>query len=194
MAGTWASGWVTNDIVTAAEFRKGVGAVADTTLGAATSSIDFTGLPTSYAHLVVYVHGRGDTVAQSINVQMRFNNDSAASYYVQRVRGNGATASATESLAQTSMVTGFLPGASATSGLGGSIEIVVPGYAVTPGALSKGVHCSSSCPTGTATGTIFVDETAGFWNSGANINRITLTASSGNFVVGTRATAYVFGA
>jgi hypothetical protein len=47
--------------VTAAEFRKSMGCVADSTLGIAAASFDFTGLPTTYAHLMVVISGSATT-------------------------------------------------------------------------------------------------------------------------------------
>jgi hypothetical protein len=192
MSGSWAAGWAVNDIVTAAEFKKGVGMVADSTLGAAAASIDFTGLPTTYAHLMVFLHARGDTAATWMLASLRFNNDSGANYYQQRINGTAAAVSASESLAQTALPVGDIPAGSAPAGIGGSCVVFIPGYST--GSFSKGVSSVNAAPAGTATGTLATEVRSGFWNSGANINRITLTASAGNFAIGTRATVYAFGA
>lgn len=194
MSGSWAAGWAVNDIVTAAEFKKGAGCVADSTLAAAATSIDFPSLPTTYAHMLVLLHGRGDTAAVSVGVRMRLNNDSSAIYYSQGVSAHGTLMAASESLAATSMSVGDLPAATASAGLGGSCAIWIPGYATVAGALAKGVHSSNSAPTGTTTGTVFVEEWACTWASGAIVNRVTLLAAAGNFVIGTHASVYVFGA
>lgn len=191
MSGSWLSGWVTGDVVTAAEFRKGAGMIADSTLGSAAASIDFTGLPTSYAHLLVFLHGRGDTAAASVLASLRFNNDSAANYYFQRLFSSAATATAAESLAQTSMGVGALPAATAVVGFGGGVMIAIPGYSGT--SFAKGVIAVNAAPLGTTTGTVVTDQRAGVWNSAVAINRITLLAGAGNFAVGTRATVYAFG-
>jgi hypothetical protein len=57
MSGTWASGWATGDVVTAAEIAKGVGAIYDTTLGIASASIDVTPIVGTYAHLIFELRG-----------------------------------------------------------------------------------------------------------------------------------------
>lgn len=192
MSGSWVAGWVTGDIVTAAEFKKGVGAVYNQVLGAAAASID-TGvtLPTTYAHMRVVLIGRGDTAASTVGANLRLDNDSAGNYYAQRIRGNAATAVGTELLAQTSFAAGFLPAATATAGFAGALTIDLPGYATAT--FSKPVLCKASCPTATTTGALFADETEGIWASTSAINRVTMLTSAGNFVAGTQMTVYVWG-
>lgn len=192
MSGTWASGWVTGDIVTANEFRKGVGAIYDSTLSGAASSFDIPGIVGGYAHLLIEVNGRGDTAASTINCNVRLNNDTAGNYYYQRLRGNGATASAAEGLAQTAYLAGFLPAASAPAGIGGSVRMRIPSYSSS--ALTKGLESASSTAVALSTGNLFVDQIMGVWNNAAAVTRVTVLASVGNFAIGTRLTVYAMGA
>lgn len=194
MSGTWTSGWVTGDIVTAAEFRKGVGAIADTTLGASTASIDLTGLPTSYAHLMIVVNARSDAVATSVGLNMRLNNDAGASQYVtDTILGQtGPSTTYADQIAATSATVGNITGASANAGLTGSSVLWIPAYGGTT--FIKRWLGIESVQWNTTAGTWYAGVAAGFWNSTAAINRITLLPTSGNFIAGTRVSVYAMGA
>jgi hypothetical protein len=191
MSGSWASGWVTGDIVGAAEFKKGIGAIYDTTLGSAASSIDISSIVTGYAHLRLVLIARGDIGTQSTTLQARLNNDSSTSYQSSLTAGNGSTVVAVEGLGTTSMHLGYMPAGTATANYFSSSEILIPQYAGTLAA--KAVHAVTGARYGNATtnGNIYV--AAGWWTTSA-INRITLFPGNGNFVAGTRATLYVMGA
>src|SRR6266496_3169169 len=192
MTGTWAAGLVTCDVVTAAEFKKGAGAIYNTTLGAAAASIDVQSIVAGYASLLLVFNGRGDTAATSTTISMRLNNDSAANYYWQRLRGNGVTASAAESLAATSCRVGEMPAANAAAGLAGSTHIWLPNYA--GAAQTVGIKSSSAYLAGLTTTLLFVDEITGVWNNSGAINRITLLPGAGNFATNSRLTIYALGA
>lgn len=191
-SGTWALGWVTGDVVTAAEYRKGVGALYDTTLGAAAASIDVTGIVASYAHLRVLVYARGDTAALSTGILLRINNDSTASYQTQQVYGGATTPSAAEGLAQTSISLGSMPAATAPANWFGASEIVIPHYAGSTN--QKAVEASTGYRVGTGTGQGISMRSSGWWSSGGAINRLTLLPAAGNFAAGTRVTIYGMGA
>lgn len=187
MPGTWASGWVTGDVVTAAEFKKGVGAIYDTTLGAPAASVDVTGIISGYAHLLIVAYLGSDT-ASNQNILLRFNNDSAANYDRQYVAGNAAAASALESLAQTSISVGVTHSAVGAS----PVMLVVPSYSST--ALGhKSVLALSGLKTGTATTNLSMYATFGSWRATAAINRVTLLPAAGNFATGSRVTIYGMG-
>lgn len=188
---SWFNGWLPGDIPTAAEFKKGVGAIADTTLGGSAASIDLTGLPTSYAHLLVAIVGRGDTAASNVNVSLRFNNDSAANYSMQHIQGNTTTPTAAESVGQTSILCGFMAAASATAGHPGSLFISLPGYSGTT--FFKQALCQVGLSLALTTTNSFVSQRMGVWASTAAINRLTLLPVSGNFIAGTRMTVYAMG-
>ncbi len=193
MSGTWASGWVAGDIVTAAEFAKGLGAIYDTTLGSAAANIDVSGIVDDYAHLLLVFSGRSDAAALSAAVGLRFNNDSAANYdqqyYTMRTSpGNVVTA------ATTSINCAQVTAASDTAGAVGVSEIIVPNYAGTT--LRKAIAWrgwAKETTDGTTTGYESMVG-GGEWRSTAAVTRITLTPSAGNFIAGTRLTIYGMGA
>lgn len=190
MSGTWATGWATNDIVTAAEFAKGVGCVADTTLGGSAASINLTGLPTTYAHLVIVAYLRSDTVAVGDPLLLRFNGDTAANYDWQRLTGNNATASAGASVGQTSIRTGFIAAASSGANRFGAVRIEVPFYGGT--ANDKTVTAISGFADSTAANSQ-VEQNSGIWRSTAAITQVTVLCA-GNLLTGSRLGVYVMGA
>jgi hypothetical protein len=171
MSGTWASGWVTGDVVTAAEYGKGIGAVYNTVV---TGSV------------------AANTAATATNILMRFNNDSAANYDYQTHSASATTATAVEGLAQTALVIGQMPANNATASVFGQCSSEMAQYAGTTG--QKTANSRWSHKTGTGTGNLQVAQVAGFWRSTAAISRITLLPAAGNFAIGTRATLYVMGA
>lgn len=193
MSGTWASGWVTGDIVTAAEFGKGVGLIADETKGAATATFDFSSLPSTYAHLRVLLYARGDTAASNTAVGLRFNNDSGSNYDNQRgvLTGGAGTWTSTEAIATTDMTIGVVPASTAPADSYACYVVDIPHYA---GSADHKVICGNgSAKIGTTTGNFQIRVFSGWWRSTAAVNRITFILNAGNFDVGSRCSVYAFG-
>lgn len=192
MSGTWNSGWLAGDVVTAAEFKKGVGAVFDTTLGANSTLIDITSIPAGYAHLLIACYLRTD---QAFNVSLslfRFNADTGANYDREDLTGSGATATAGEGMAQNNLIGPTAAGALAPANYFGAGLIFIPHYA---GPGNKPATVLTGLSGGTATGQQQARVTGGAWRTtGAAINRVTLIPVGTNFVTGSRVTAYVMGA
>jgi hypothetical protein len=187
---SWLNGWVTGDVVTAAEFGKSGGAFFDSIAAGAVASFDITSVPTWGTTIRILLHGRGDTVATSTNVQVRFNNDTAANYATQRLSGNTTTASSSETNTATSIVAGTIAAASAPAQVPGSSEIVIPNFRTA--AFIKSTITTWTWANGLATTNHTTGIDGGVW-SGVNITRITIFPAAGNFVLGTRCTAYVVG-
>jgi hypothetical protein len=191
MSGTWASGWVTGNIVSAAEFKKGMGAIYDTTLSSSAATIDITSIISDYAHLRLYLYGRSDNATSFVSANLRLNNDSGTIYDHQLLRSVGATASAQELFGQTSAYIGDIPGSTAAvDSMGG---IVVDIYKYTQAADHHIWTANNFVNVGQSTGQL-----ATRWHGGtvrllAAINRLTLV-TSGNFIGGTRVTLYALGA
>jgi len=164
--------------------------IADQILGGAAASIDLTSIPSTFAHLLVEVYARSDTVATVAAFNCRLNNDSGANYDAQNASGVAAAASAGESFAATSIGFPGVPAASAPANVFGGYVIFIPNYATT--ANNKLILALGGLKTGTATGTLTVDARAGFWRSSAAINRLTFTPG-GNLVAGSRVTLYGMG-
>lgn len=194
MTNSWATGWVTGDIPSAAEFAKGVGAIYDTTLSVASANIDIPAIVASYAHLRLELVSRTDSAVGITSVGVRFNGDTAANYYRQWARGTAATASANEALAQTSLEVGTITGASATASLPGQCTFDIVNFRGTT--FHKLVTSQSFAAQGTASGNLFTEMYGGLWKPAAPvaITQITLIPASGNFIAGTRCTVYAYGA
>jgi hypothetical protein len=190
--GSWRYGWATGDTVPMAEMRKGVGAIFDSTLGAAAASFDVSLIAQSYAHLFLVLYARGDTALGLTSVAIRYNGDSTASYDSQYVLGQAATPLAGEGFAETNNWLGNMPAATAGANLFGSIDAFLPNYANSTG--HKALLSSWAHKQGTSTTNLRVGEWAGFWRSTQPINRFSIFPNAGNFAAGSRLTVYAMGA
>lgn len=192
MTGTWPTGWATGDIETAAEFKKGIGSISDTTLGGSAANIDITSISATYAHLLVVAYTRGDAAAASTGLRLQFNGDTAANYDSQSLTGNAALTIAGEAFGLTVLGAGSIPANTAGANLFSANVLFIPHYA---GAANNKVCLAlNSLKVGTTTGLLFSIFQHGFWRSNAAINRITFLPTTGNFVAGTRITIYGMGA
>lgn len=165
--------------------------IAETTLSVAAASIDFTSIAADWSHLLLVLYARGDTAATATAARIRFNGDSGANYDYQQLRGSGASTSASEGLAQTALVVGSVPAASAGANLFGDCEIWLPHY--TQAANNKVARSGYGFKIGTASGNVEAGSYHGFWRSNAAVTQVTLTPAAGNFAAGTRATLYGMG-
>ncbi len=190
--GTWALGWASGDIVSAAEYAKSVGCIYDTTLGSGAASIDVTSIIGSYAHLLLVAYLRSTTAAQSTDLVLRFNGDSGANY---GYAGVGRQTANFNTVTATSLGGGAdapIPGASATAGGFGALLMLIPHYA------NSANHKSAVYMAGQGSGSTTTDLTnafaAGAWRSTSAINRVTISAAAGNLDTGSRFSIYAMGA
>lgn len=188
---SWLNGWLTGDIVPATEFAKGTGAFYDSTLGTATASFDITSVPTWGTNIRINLLGRGDTAALATGVIMRFNNDSAANYSSQQVTGIAAVASAAEINSTGSPAIGSIAASSATVSFPGGFEAVIPNFRTT--AFFKQAYSFGGAAQGIVAASRDASARTMVWANTAAITRITLLPQAGNFITGSRCTAYVTG-
>lgn len=158
-----------------------------TVLSSSQSTIDYTGIPTTWKNLCIKIYPLGATTS----ILVRFNNDSAANYdygttdistsaNVATYRGYGAVAQTSIALVITDIAYQDSP----------VIEIYIPGYADTDKHKSIIGVCDGvgNWTAGTSTYyTFFID---GWWRSTAAINQITFVAGAGNFTSGTSVYIY----
>jgi hypothetical protein len=158
--------------------------LADSTLSGAAASIDFTSIPSTFAHLMLVAYLRGDNAAALISALLRANNDSAANYLFEQVSGAAAAASATSGAAQTAMTaSGLCAAAGAAAGTFTPIVAFIPHYTNVVGAKTMlGLSFYAGTPQ--------VQLLGNYWSSTAAINRLTLLPSVGNFIAGSRFTLY----
>lgn len=192
MSGTWASGWVAGDVVTAAEHKKGMGAIFDSTLGAPAATIDLSGIVATYAHLLIIAQLRCDHATVNAAAGIRFNNDATAIYDWERVYGVAATPTSAETFADTSGQLGNIPGSSVAAGIAATMSIFIPNYAGTT--FNKSYTSTINHKGGVTSGTVLAGTWGGQWRNTAAINRITLVQTGSNFIAGSRVTVYAMGA
>lgn len=168
------------------------GAIAlltNTVLGAPAASIDFQNI-TGGNHLMIVTYLRDDSASTSATTCLvRFNNDSGANYNFIGLKGNNATASASNALAQTSgFGTPEVQGGAVASYFGAG-TIWVPFYATTAG--FKTASSNGSSVAAVAADTLTVQQ-GWVWKNTAAITRVTLLPNTAtNFVAGSGASLYV---
>jgi hypothetical protein len=156
-----------------------------------TGTVTFSALGT-YTHLRVLYTARSTGAVTSTTVDLRFNGDTGANYDRQNITGAATTASAAESLGQTTMnQVGAVPGSSATASYAGSGEILIYNYRDTT--FFKRVTSTFSFQTGTASGAISTRTMGGNWRSAAAITSLSLILNSGNWDTGSKFTLYGIG-
>lgn len=192
MTGTWPLSWATGDLMQAAEFKKGIGCISDTTLGSPAANVDVTSIVGTYAHLMVIAYARSSTAAANTNINLRFNNDTASNYDSQLIYGSASGNVANETFATTLINCGLIPAASAGSNLFGITITFVPHYAGSSN--NKVALTLAAMKQGTSSGSLTNALTGGFWRSNAAVTRVTLLPSAGNFAAGTRVSIYGMGA
>lgn len=157
-------------------------------VAAATANFDVTNISGAYTDLVCYLVARGDTNATQTTANVTVNNDSSGNYDTQTEAGSGTTASASESLAGSSMSAISIPGATATASVFSAASIEIPSYSSTT--FQKMFQFITHRKFGTSTGNLVTRVAAGWWRSTAAINRITVTPAAGNFAAGSRFRIY----
>jgi len=165
----------------------GIWRIADSTLGAAATSIDFPSIPQTYAHLQLVCSLRGDAAAATAGVQLRINGDAGATYFVERLRATAGTVSAFEGLT----TTGFLAdisGGTAPANHFSPVVFELPNYRIA--GLAKAAVWTEGYLSAVAAGGVTFQNGFGAWHVAGAITRLTLVASTGNLVSGSRATLY----
>lgn len=143
-----------------------------------TSPADLTG----YSHLRIVAMLRGTTAAEAQQVRLRFNADAGAHYSAFDVREFAGGPAAAEGIGATSMLLGFMPGASAEAGDVATIEAFV---AAADGAtFIKTVRGASAYVDDAASGGQKVDDLAALWSELAAITRVQLLPAADSFLAG----------
>lgn len=167
--------------------------IAQTVLGSAQASVDFTSIPSTYESLRVIYTAKGSASGGMIwpTAYLRFNADTGSNYGWQSHHSQGGSGGLNDHsiAAVTAISIGYIVDSSAgvTAGFAADGVIDVPSYCrttFTKKALGLWTAKYSLGETG-QTG-----EWAGVWNNTAAINRLTFFLSSGNFVAGSVFTLY----
>lgn len=183
---------VTGDLITAAQINRWPVMIADSVLGSAAASFDFTSIPAHWSHLMVVLYGRGDTAATSTSLYVRFNNDSGSNYDALgvNVKHSGVVSSG-ETVAGSQILASAIAAANAPASAFDCAVMFIPHYAGTTG--HKCVTSYGSLKLAASTGNLFQQLGPGWWRSTAAINRVTVLSSAGNFVADSRCSIYGMG-
>jgi len=137
---------------------------------------------------MVRVRGRGTKTATSVDIRMRFNGDSGGNYdYDVTQLVNTSTVPFT-GVAQTSLYTGNVAAASATSGIADMIEVTIGDYRGTT--FQKAAMYRSTLKTTTAASGFYAERGSLWWRSTSAINQVDIFPSSNGFVDGTVVSLY----
>ena len=145
------------------------------------SSIDFTSIPSTYTDLLVKVSTRYDNA--NVNYATLSFNGSSANFTYRSLEGSGSAAG---SYNGTTGPFGVTTISTYTANTFSNIEVYIPNYA---GSTNKS-YSSDAVSENNAT-TAYADLIAGLWTQTTAINRVTLNATTGNFVQ--YSTAYLYG-
>ena len=153
--------------------------IATSTVGTATTTVNFTSIPQTYTDIVV---ASSIQVSGNVNVFMTFNSDSGANYSFTLLQGDGSTASSGRVSNQTRIQLDSVayPPISGSSCAPGIVQINNYSNATTyKTALIRANN-----------GAVGVSAFVGLWRNTAAITTITFVAGAVNFAVGTTFTLY----
>lgn len=157
-------------------------------IGAPQANFDVTTGLTGFNTLRLVLYGRGSTAAVSIDVRVRFNNDSGSNYDSEWFSAFGTGNAQSESIGATSGKFGDIAAASATANRFGAVEGEIPCYAGT--ANHKLLLAQAGWVQNTSSGNTLSQSVTCGWRSTSAITRVTLFPSTGNFDTGSRLLIY----
>lgn len=156
--------------------------IATTTVGAGgTSTITFSSVPSTYAHLQIRALARTDRSSGAQDaLRIRFNSDTGSNYALHYLFGDGTSASAGASTSITGMFADGFTGANNLSNVFGAGIIDILDYVNTN--KYKTIRCLSGWnDNGTYDGRIWLE--SGLWMNTNAVSTVTITPGSGtNFV------------
>lgn len=158
-------------------------------LTAAQTTLPFTFIPqTGFRNLRLVVSGRSTAAVTVTGLQVVFNSDTGTNYDYSLSQSASNTTTVQTVTANTSGLTGVVPGSTGLASSAGMAYVYMPSYNSTT--FNKTWHGEgASHTTGVVTGIEFT-AVGGQWESTAAINSITLQLGSGNFDVGSYACLY----
>lgn len=155
--------------------------IATTTLGSASTPINFTSIPATYTDLRVVLIWRPAT-STSMNLFIRLNNDSTALYSDSYMTGNGTAVTSNKDTASSAWFVNQVINPSTTISTFTTIDLF--SYA---GSTNKTALIKTSAD---FNGSGYIQPQVGLYRSTTAISQINLVASSDNFAIGTTATLY----
>jgi len=168
---------------------------ASQTLVSPAASITFSAIPAGYNLLRLLIIGASAAAAESDRWAVQVNGDSGGHYDMETAGATVSSSAITHLAAQVQWFVGAgapdLPGASATAGIAGMLEITIPAYAGTTfqkiGRWDSGFNDAA-----TSVNDQFTNHGTATWRSTAAIGSVTIaTVSGSNLIAGTTALLYL---
>jgi hypothetical protein len=152
--------------------------LATQTLAVATATVTFSSIVGTYSDLLVQVIGRGTAATASVQVHLRFNGISTATYdWSRENRFGSAQGAASTFIELASVAAGSAPATTATF-----LDISIPRYAATT--WHKTAQAIAFVKEGTAVGNMRMEFSGGLARATTAISQIDLFLSSGNWDAG----------
>lgn len=151
------------------------------TLGSATPSITFSGIPTTVKRVTIYWTARSDAAIINTQLSVRINGDSSTAYSGVRLQGASGSTSGSAYTSQSTADVGSILGASSTSGRYASGNITIPGWD-SPHSLLNGNSIYGGFDV--AASNAFTGNTVFFYNVAGPYTSISVFPNSGNLVAG----------
>jgi hypothetical protein len=155
------------------------------------TTIDFQNIPQTYTHLLLIGQVRFAGAVVQANLEIRFNDDSGASYNDQQTLGENVTASAASATGANEGALGEVPGGSGIANHAGAFQSYVPNYRGTT-FFKNWLGMSISIPNVTVAA-FSMRHAGGQWDNTDAIERITVlstTGASGNILAGSQISLY----
>ena len=149
------------------------------------SSINFTSIPQTYAHLAIKLSGRSSRSAAGEEEFYLTFNGSTSNYSEKWLRGTGSTVSAA-SFSGSSFQQVGQPAAAATASVFGNWEFYIPNYT---NANYKSVSMDGVTESNATRALTYLD--AGLWSDTSAITSVTISA--GSYLAVEYSTAYLYG-
>lgn len=165
--------------------------IASSTLGSATNTVTFSGIPSTYDDLVLRTSTRGDGISVNYRTDIRYNSNSSSVYSRFYMQSDYSTASilqvanANLTLWENPETT---PGAGASASIFSNNEWYIGNYASTT--QNKQSRADGVLENNAVT-TAYRIMGAGLFRDTTAISSITITINSGNFVAGS--SFYLYG-
>jgi hypothetical protein len=160
------------------------------TLASSAASVTFSSIPATYTDLFIKFAARSDRAAQSDDLAVNFNSDTATNYSQTDVYGGagGVTGSSRNSNGTVLFVKRCVTGSTSTANTFGNSEFYMPSYTV---AQSKPASNFGVAENNSATDNI-IDASALLWRNTAAVTSIAISPANGtNFVTGS--SFYLYG-
>lgn len=159
--------------------------ISTTVLGAATSSVTFSSIVSTYKHLQIRTtYRRAD--AGTMLAMLTFNGDTGSNYSWHRLYGQGAAVYSDSSTSTTQILTHSGPSSSDTAGIFMPSVYDVLDYASTT--KNKTVRAVTGAEMSSTADVIGL--TSGLWVNTSAVTSLTLASLVGNFATGSRFSLY----